>query len=75
MTNPDIDAIRRRFSDTGRKHKPWARAKNINPDTFERFMQGRYTPRRGAVLPQIIRELKADGLWVALKKADTKSAA
>ena len=75
MVNPDLNAIRQRFSDSGRKHKPWARAKGLNPDTFEAFMLGRYSPKRGTVIPRIVEALKADRLWVANKKQEVKSAA
>lgn len=66
MLTPDIPAIKARFIDSGRKYTAWARAKGINPDTFQSFLIGRFLPKEGEVIERIVASLKADGLWVDL---------
>lgn len=75
MSNPDLAAIKRRFKATGRMMTPWARTKNINTDTFERYMNGGYAPKKASrVVPKIEEALKADGLWVEKKPSKRKTA-
>jgi len=67
--NPDLPAIKKLFTDSGRKLKTWARVKGLNPDTFDAFMQGRFNPPTGGpVRDSFVAALKADKLWVAQKK-------
>lgn len=74
---PDYDreATRAKFISTGRKFRPWALLKGLNPDSVGHLMNGSQLPVSGGKLEQkILAALEEDGLLVLKKKRVRKAA-
>jgi hypothetical protein len=71
----NLPATRKRFIKSGRKYRPWAIIKGINPETFAKFMLGTFRPAPGDETERkFLAALESDGLLVLKKKKETAPA-
>lgn len=71
----DLEATREKFLASGRKFRPWAILKGLNPESFARMMDGSRVPVSGGeVERKFLAALQADGLLVLKKKTTRRKA-
>jgi hypothetical protein len=72
----NLVATRKHFINSGRKYRPWATEKSrkqpfrdLNPETFAKFMGGTFVPAPGGETERLFLEaLESDGLLVLRKR-------